>query len=217
MLIDILGAKCVGIEAVPVTVEVDITHGIGIHLVGLADVADIDRSLHSVASNAERSGMMHPDIPMSAARSANGRAPCTSRTEPSNPNSPMIRYLSNPSLAKAMAGILPPMTTEEAIVTSKIYSVAGMKGSQIGLIRTRPFRAPHYSASLPAIIGGGAGADIRPGEGCQRDEAIIEYLYDPSPDRRVWTGSSAFDPECNGSGLLHRSSRMGMDSRRRPT
>ena len=43
------------------------------------------------------------------------------------------------SLAKAMAGILPPMTTEEAIVTSKIYSVAGMKGSQIGLIRTRPF------------------------------------------------------------------------------
>ena len=39
MLIDILGAKCIGIEAVPVTVEVDITQGIGIHLVGLADAA----------------------------------------------------------------------------------------------------------------------------------------------------------------------------------
>lgn len=39
MLINILGAKCTGIEAVPVTVEVDITQGIGIHLVGLADAA----------------------------------------------------------------------------------------------------------------------------------------------------------------------------------
>ncbi len=37
MLINILGAKCIGIEAVPVTVEVDITQGIGIHLVGSAD------------------------------------------------------------------------------------------------------------------------------------------------------------------------------------
>ena len=68
------------------------------------------------------------------------------------------------TLAKAMPGILPPMNTDESIVTSKIYSVAGMKGSRIGLIRTRPFRAPHYSASLPAIVGGGAGQDIRPGE-----------------------------------------------------
>ena len=80
------------------------------------------------------------------------------------------------SLAKAMAGILPPMTTEEAIVTSKIYSVAGMKGSQIGLIRTRPFRAPHYSASLPAIIGGGAGADIRPGEVTLAENGIL-FLF----------------------------------------
>ena len=39
MLINIMAAKCIGIEAVPVTVEVDITSGIGVHLVGLADVA----------------------------------------------------------------------------------------------------------------------------------------------------------------------------------
>ena len=102
------------------------------------------------------------------------------------------------SLAKAMAGILPPMTTEEAIVTSKIYSVAGMKGSQIGLIRTRPFRAPHYSASLPAIIGGGAGADIRPGEVTlaengilfldeygQMPKSVLEALRGPMEDRKV--------------------------------
>ena len=50
MLIDILGAKCVGIEAVPVTVEVDITHGIGIHLVGLADVAVKESLLRTVTA-----------------------------------------------------------------------------------------------------------------------------------------------------------------------
>lgn len=102
------------------------------------------------------------------------------------------------SLAKAMAGILPPMTTEEAIVTSKIYSVAGMKGSQTGLIRTRPFRAPHYSASLAAIIGGGAGTDISPGEVTlaengilfldeygQMPKSVLEALRGPMEDRKV--------------------------------
>ena len=39
MITNIYGAKCIGIEAIPVTVEVDITSGIGIHLVGLADIA----------------------------------------------------------------------------------------------------------------------------------------------------------------------------------
>lgn len=50
MLVDILGAKCVGIEAVPVTVEVDITHGIGIHLVGLADAAVKESLLRTVTA-----------------------------------------------------------------------------------------------------------------------------------------------------------------------
>ena len=57
------------------------------------------------------------------------------------------------SLAKALPGILPPMTTDEATVTSKIYSIAGKGSLRYGLIRQRPFRAPHYSASLPAMVG----------------------------------------------------------------
>ena len=65
------------------------------------------------------------------------------------------------SLAKAMSRILPPMTREESLQTSKIYSVAGSRGR--GLVRTRPFRAPHYSASLPALLGGGSD-NISPGE-----------------------------------------------------
>jgi magnesium chelatase family protein len=102
------------------------------------------------------------------------------------------------SLAKAMAGILPPMTTEEAIVTSKIYSVAGMGGAEPGLVRTRPFRSPHYSASLQAIIGGGYGGDIRPGEVTLAENGILfldeygqipryvlESLRAPMEDRKV--------------------------------
>ena len=48
MLINITGAKCIGIEAVPVTVEIDIRNGIGIHLVGLADTAVKESLLRTV-------------------------------------------------------------------------------------------------------------------------------------------------------------------------
>ena len=50
MLINITGAKCVGIDAVPVTVEVNIDRGIGIHLVGLADVAVKESLLRTVTA-----------------------------------------------------------------------------------------------------------------------------------------------------------------------
>ena len=50
MLINIFSAKCIGINAVPVTVEVDITSGIGIHLVGLADVAVKESLLRTVTA-----------------------------------------------------------------------------------------------------------------------------------------------------------------------
>ena len=68
------------------------------------------------------------------------------------------------SMAKAMAGILPPMTREESSITSKIWSVAGKTTGHLGLMRRRPFRAPHISASKAAILGGGSGENILPGE-----------------------------------------------------
>ena len=67
------------------------------------------------------------------------------------------------SLAKAMAGILPPMTLEESVQTSKIYSVAGKGNLFGGLMKSRPFRSPHYSASVAALLGGGSD-NIMPGE-----------------------------------------------------
>ena len=58
-------------------------------------------------------------------------------------------------LAKALPSILPPLTTEEILEVTKIYSVAGMLPSQQPIVGERPFRAPHHSSSGAALIGGG--------------------------------------------------------------
>ena len=67
------------------------------------------------------------------------------------------------SLAKALPGILPSLNLQESLQTSKIYSVAGKSSALSGLMRKRPFRAPHYSASISALLGGGTD-NIIPGE-----------------------------------------------------
>jgi magnesium chelatase family protein len=64
-------------------------------------------------------------------------------------------------LAQRLGGLLPPMAPDEALEVSMIHSVAGgLEGGR--LMRRRPFRDPHHSASLPALVGGGTRA--KPGE-----------------------------------------------------
>ena len=101
------------------------------------------------------------------------------------------------SLAKAMAGILPKLNLEESLQTSKIYSVAGLGYCGGGLIKTRPFRSPHYSASVAALLGGGSD-NIMPGEislahngilfmdeFCETPKRVLEMLRAPMEDRKV--------------------------------
>ncbi|MBO6045610.1 MAG: YifB family Mg chelatase-like AAA ATPase [Bacteroidales bacterium] len=338
MLVNIIGAKCIGIDALPVTVEVDVISGIGIHLVGLADTAvkesllrtitalqalgyripgrkivinlapadlhksgsgyDLPIALGIIAASGQRTfpgldgflvmgelgldgavrsiagalpivdmarakGMKACILPLLSAMEAagfedidiygvetlvdcvrilSGEEDCTDlqvRNTRMWKKLQRARHHASPagdfpdfadiigqegakrgveiaaagghnlimmgppgsgksSLAKAMSGILPPMTQEESIVTSKIYSVAGMGERALGLIRSRPFRMPHYSASLPAIVGGGAGDNIIPGEITlahggvlfldefnQMPRSVIEALRGPLEDRKV--------------------------------
>ena len=101
------------------------------------------------------------------------------------------------SLAKAMAGILPKMDFEESFLTSTVYSVAGKGNPLGGLMKQRPFRSPHYSASIAALLGGGSD-NIMPGEislahngilfideFCEAPKKVLEVLRAPMEDRKV--------------------------------
>jgi magnesium chelatase family protein len=65
-------------------------------------------------------------------------------------------------LARRLPGILPAMSLEEALETTRIHSVAGMLGAGRALCTTRPFRAPHHTISDAGLVGGGS--PPRPGE-----------------------------------------------------
>ena len=58
-------------------------------------------------------------------------------------------------LARSLPSILPPMTNDEALEVTKIYSVSGLLPSDTPLIRHRPFRSPHYTISNAGLVGGG--------------------------------------------------------------
>lgn len=65
-------------------------------------------------------------------------------------------------LARRLAGLLPPLEADEALIVTQLHSVAGLIPPGGGLIRDRPFRAPHHSCSAAALVGGGVFP--RPGE-----------------------------------------------------
>lgn len=336
MMINIHATKCIGIEAIPVTVEIDIAQGIGLHLVGLADAAvkesllrtvtalqsmgfripgrkivinlapadmhkkgsgyDVPIALGIIAASGQRElpliedfmimgelslDAMVRDVPgalpivelasamglkgcilplrsaMEAVEFGNidvygvesleevlrilsgedsrdllvaGRMACGGIKPPRSENSCMqgimdfseimgqegakrgveiaaagghnVMMIGPPgsgksSLAKAIAGILPPLGFEESLQTSKIYSVAGKGNPSEGLIRRRPFRSPHYSTSVAALIGGGSDS-ILPGEislahngilmideFCEAPKRVLEVLRAPMEDRKV--------------------------------
>ena len=329
MLADIHGARCIGIKAIPVTVEVDMTSGIGIHLVGLADTAvkesllrtisalqflqyripgkkivinlapadikkkgsgyDVPIAIGIIAASAQETmpdagryvmmgelgldgsvrkvpgalpavemaadlgfkGCILPEesaaeaiefgrIPVYGVKTLDevisiiSGKPCshllaenikmTHRNDTAD-DIPDFAYIigqdgakrgleiaaagghnvimigppgsGKSTLAKALPGILPPMDIQEAIQTSKIYSVAGKGNPGGGLIRQRPFRAPHYSTSLPAMIGGGS-EFVLPGEislahngvlfideFLEAPKRVLEALRGPLEDRKV--------------------------------
>lgn len=86
-------------------------------------------------------------------------------------------------LARAMTGILPPLSKEEAYTVTSLYSVAGLLPEGLGLIRQRPFRSPHHGASHVALIGGGAYP--KPGEISLAHHGVLFLDELPEFSRRV--------------------------------
>lgn len=75
-------------------------------------------------------------------------------------------------LARRLPGLLPPLTPEQALEVSSVWSAAGLRLPPGGLVRRPPFRAPHHGASIPAIVGGGSGW-LRPGEASCAHRGIL--------------------------------------------
>jgi magnesium chelatase family protein len=82
-------------------------------------------------------------------------------------------------LARRLPGILPALAEQEALEVTRIHSVVGLLPREHPLIAAPPFRAPHHSSSMPAIVGGGSGPS--PGEASLAHPSIrVCSLSDPS-------------------------------------
>ena len=106
-------------------------------------------------------------------------------------------------LAKRLPTILPPMSMEESLETTKIHSVAGRIGKRVGLITQRPFRKPHHTISDVALVGGGTYP--QPGEISlahngvlfldelpEYKRQVLEVMRQPLEDRTVTISRAKF-------------------------
>ncbi len=82
-------------------------------------------------------------------------------------------------LAERLPGLLPPLSDEQALEVTAVHSVAGVLPVQSPLIRTPPFRSPHHSASLAAIVGGGSRL-LRPGAASLAHRGVL--FLDEAPE-----------------------------------
>jgi magnesium chelatase family protein len=116
-------------------------------------------------------------------------------------------------LAKRLPTILPPLSLNEALETTKIHSVAGKLASEASLISVRPFRSPHHTISDVALVGGGG--NPQPGEISlahngvlfldelpEFKRTVLEVLRQPMEERRVTISRAKFSVDYPASFML---------------
>lgn len=106
-------------------------------------------------------------------------------------------------LAKCVPTIMPKLSFEEAIEITKIHSIAGILDSQMGIVRTRPFRNPHHTASSYSLTGGGSSA--MPGEVSLAHHGVL--FLDEIPEYQRKTLETLRQPLENGSIIVARVAR----------
>lgn len=116
-------------------------------------------------------------------------------------------------LAKRLPGILPPLTLQEALETTKIHSVAGKINKETSLITVRPFRSPHHTISDVALVGGGQVP--QPGEISlshngvlfldelpEFKRTVLEVMRQPLEERKIVVSRAKFSVEYPASFML---------------
>jgi len=116
-------------------------------------------------------------------------------------------------LAKRLPTILPPMNMTEALETTKIHSVAGKMGKNLGLVTRRPFRSPHHTISDVALVGGGGVP--QPGEISlahngvlfldelpEFKRTVLEVMRQPLEERVIHISRARFSVEYPASFML---------------
>ncbi len=102
-------------------------------------------------------------------------------------------------LASCLPGILPELSPKEALELSMVHSLAGVL-AEGGMVRSRPFRSPHHSASQPALIGGGQ--KVKPGEISLAHHGVL--FLDELPEFARGTLESLRQPLETGDALVAR-------------
>ncbi|MEO5365197.1 MAG: YifB family Mg chelatase-like AAA ATPase [Magnetococcus sp. WYHC-3] len=108
-------------------------------------------------------------------------------------------------LARCVPGILPPLTLDEALEVTAIYSISGLLGEKQPLVRLRPFRSPHHTASQVALIGGSS--TPRPGEVSLAHRGVL--FLDEIPEFNRGTLEVLREPLEAGRVTISRAARSG--------
>jgi magnesium chelatase family protein len=116
-------------------------------------------------------------------------------------------------LAKRLPSILPPLSLQEALETTKIHSVAGKLGKNTGLISQRPFRSPHHTISNVGLVGGGS--NPQPGEISlahngvlfldelpEFQRTVLEVMRQPLEDREITVSRAKYSVDYPANFML---------------